>query len=212
MVAVAATAAGLSILVRPWLGHTAAESQWQALPRSQAEGLLPVLAEAVRREGDPEESRPRFELTGGGALELRTASGLRVIAPVVIRYADSASVNCRLAVYTAGRGHGAFVPLPLNASYDSCRGMERLGIGDVNQDGIPDLIYKVFVPSNRTGELVWEGAVYLSRPDAEAPYCFAPDISRTVTLYKPPGTVEAFIAAEVKRRGPKVLDCYTPSK
>jgi len=200
----------IAVFVAPGCSQTATGSAWRTLPRAEAEPLLRLLAEPVRREGDPQETKPRFELTGS-ALEVRIANTTRAVMPVIIRYMDSTNVNCRLAVYTADRKHSSFVALPLNASYDSCLGMERLGIADLNHDGIVDLIYKVYVPSNRTAERVWEGAVYLSTKDAAAPYCFAPDISRTVTLYKPPETVETFIANEVKRRGLKVLDCYKPS-
>ncbi|HZS55909.1 MAG TPA: hypothetical protein VFA65_16020 [Bryobacteraceae bacterium] len=187
-------------------------AQFRALARSQAEALLPVLEETVKREGDSQAGKPQFALTGGGAVEVRTGNALHVVAPVMIRYTAIPTVNCRLAVYTTDRKEANFVPLPLNADYDSCRGMDQLGIADVNHDGVPDFIYKVNIPSNKTDEIVWEGAVYLSKPDPKAPYCFAPDISRTVTLYKPPTAIDAFIAAEVNRRGTRVLNCYGASQ
>ncbi|MGA3075101.1 MAG: hypothetical protein ABSG56_15535 [Bryobacteraceae bacterium] len=203
----------ISLLALP-IGACAGAGPNQAIPFRDARKLIPAIAELVRtQEPFPHTAKARIELAGGGAIEVRIGGESRVLIPVRIRFEGLGNSYCRLAVVNPRNAHAEFVPLPVSADHDNCRGMQRMAAVDVNRDGIPDLVFQVEIPSNRYDVTVSEGAVYLSNPGHGTTYCYAPVASRAVGSDVPfdSNSVRAVVEAEAARHGKQVLDCYAPS-
>ena len=115
-------------------------------------------------------------------------------APVIagialIRFAGVTNSYCRLVASAHGVEHAAFVEVPAEVNFDTCRKSGPLRRIDINGDGVEDILFTVTLKSNRASILVQETMVFLGRGEVPGGYCysseasqqFAPDDLRSVT-------------------------------
>jgi hypothetical protein len=187
-------------------------AQERAIPAADAAKFYPqILALVAQQDPFPHDAKPRLELTGGGAREVRLDGQPRIVLPLLIRFDGVDNSYCRLAVVDAENKQAQLIEIP--GSQDHCQGMQRLAAVDVNHDGVPDFVFQVSMPSNTADATVSEGAVYLSQP-ATRSYCFAPAAGGALPSDVPfdAGKVMAAIDAAVARKGPQILNCSSARK
>ena len=191
----------------------ACPGQEQPKPVSQrdAAALFPLITPLVaKQEPFPHDAKVKIQLTGGGARRVILNGESRVVMPVLIRFDRYDNTYCRVAVIDKEKKMAELVPVPGN--FEHCEGLDKMPDVDLNHDGIPDLVFQLNMPSNRSAATVSEGAVYLSQP-ALRTYCYAPAASGQITSDVPPQAdkIAAVMQSAVERRGPQVLNCYTPA-
>jgi hypothetical protein len=158
---------------------------------------------------DPE-TRLRIEYTAGGPRKLSLPEGDElVVIPFRTIYDRYSNRDCDLAVFRPRDATGGIVERPLlkcgTLCSDHCLSMRKIAEADVNDDGLPDFVFEVTVPSNRYPTNVDEAAVYLSEctPGSPPTYCYSKEASRAATV-STEDTVRA-IRKEARRRGAQVV-------
>lgn len=171
-------------------------------------GLLARLAVAAK---EPELPNDPVQVVLVGRPEPVKAGSLLQLVSLQLRYAGLSNRYCRLAVVDGGQAR--LVTLPPEALHDDCRRLKIVLSGDLNNDGLADVIHGVVVPSQAGGAPVLEAVVYLSQIGVAGlrvpSYCYASALSR---LLVPADLVSLEAAMRAVRRarqrnGPSDPDC-----
>jgi hypothetical protein len=169
-----------------------------------AESVRLAVVDLLRAEGTyPEGRKLVVDLVAGGVSEVRMGSRRVAVAPVRVGLADDSAADCRIAVARTDPLRAELLPAPFAGM---CEAMNRVAEIDLNDDGVPDLVFEVVVPSDQPAAVASEAEVYLSDVDG-ATYCF----SRLASAAVPPGADGPAIRVAVTRRaapfGAEALRC-----
>lgn len=169
--------------------------------------------EALLRESagkDPKyPPEPLVDFVAGGPKEVDLAGTRMTLVPLLIHFLKESNRYCRLGLVWNDPLRAEICAVPVQADYAECRGLRKLVEGDLNDDGVPDFVLGVTIPSNRYPVDVTEEMVYLSNI-RERTFCFAPKLSGDFLNVRDANSYRKIVREAVVRRGVGILDCYRP--
>lgn len=171
-----------------------------------------IISEVTRDATFPRDALPKVKVVVKGGRTIETNIGTFVAAPAIITFRGIENSYCRLVVQNRGSNETGLVPVPGKANPPTCRAMVLLSDADLNSDGLPDMVFRTKVKSNRYASEVYEYQVYLSSVSEKSViYCFSSGASMAAFGQDVRSTspIEDVIRSEVARRGPDILQCDT---
>ncbi|MYM66907.1 hypothetical protein GTP45_08700 [Pseudoduganella sp. FT55W] len=138
-----------------------------------------------------------------------SGSDALLLLPLTVRFRGVSNSYCRLVTANSKSGELALIPLPAQANFDDCSGIDQIRYVDVNGDGLLDVIETVKVKSNVQQGQVATSLVYVSSPLRAGGYCYSDAASRQLAPVdmKNDASVAKALESAKQRLGIVQFDC-----
>lgn len=178
---------------------------------SSVEKIRQQISLAVQKdESFPRDATPKVKAMPQNGRVVSFNLGTYTSIPILITFQGIENSYCRFAVLRSDTNIAQIVPAPTRANSPDCSSIALLTDADINSDGIPDMVFRVKLKSNRYPGFVYEYHVYLSHAAEKLSYCFSVNASSAASDVQKQGAAAMFDAlrAEVARRGAGVFECW----